>query len=74
MKNNEELEKMFALTDKLLAPYYNGIAEGEKRQLDRIMKILNEMQETALATGNPRGRHTASVVENAKVLIKGENK
>jgi hypothetical protein len=35
-----ELEKMFALTDKLLAPYYNGIEEGEKRERERIREAL----------------------------------
>jgi hypothetical protein len=40
-----ELEKMFALTDELLAPYHNGIAEGEKRERARLREALAAEQE-----------------------------
>lgn len=51
-----------------------GWDEGEQRERKRIIKLLQEMQETALATGTDKGKQTGWVVENAIILIKGENK
>lgn len=48
--------------------------QGEQREQQRIIKLLEEMQETALSTNTKKGESTAWVIENAKVLIKGENK
>jgi hypothetical protein len=47
-----------------------GVVEERKR----IIKLLQEMQETALATGTDKGKQTGWVLENAIILIKGENK
>jgi hypothetical protein len=65
MKNNdEELQRMFEQTDKWLAPYYNGIAEGENRERERIIKLLEELIEN----------RTEINLRGAIILIKGENK
>ena len=45
-----------------------GVVEERKR----IIKLLQEMQETALATGTDKGKQTGWVLENAITLIKGE--
>jgi len=52
----------------------SGIEAGAKSEQERIIKLLQEMQETALATGSDKGTQTGWVLENAIVLIKGENK
>jgi hypothetical protein len=38
--SNKDLERMFELTDKFLAPYHNGIAEGEQRERERIIQLV----------------------------------
>ncbi len=40
-----ELEKMFALTDQLLAPYHNGIAEGKAEARERLIELLDAEKE-----------------------------
>jgi len=42
MIDNEELEKMFAMADKFLVPYRNGIAEGKIYERERIIKVLRD--------------------------------
>jgi len=45
---------------------------GKREEQQRIIKLLNEMQVTALGTETDKGSKTAWVLENAIVLIKGE--
>ena len=71
---DQKLQQMFELTDKFLAPYHNGIAEGEQRERERIIELLQGMQETAFSTGTDKGKQTGWVLENAIVLIKEGNK
>jgi hypothetical protein len=40
--SEEELEQMFAETDKLLAPWNRGIEEGVKRERERIANWIRE--------------------------------
>lgn len=54
--------------------FYRGRDEGVALERERIIKLLESMQETALATQTDEGFKTAWIIENAKVLIKGENK
>lgn len=53
--------------------FYRGRDEGVALERERIIKLLESMQETALATQTDEGSKTAWIIENAKVLIKGEN-
>jgi len=46
---------------------------GEERERARLIKLLSEMQVTSLGTETNKGKQTAWVLENAIVLIKGEN-
>lgn len=75
-----ELEKMFALTDQLLAPYHNGIAEGEKRERERIIALLEKHMCLYLYGYTECGGDSSTCVgkeemHNRKLLelIKGEN-
>ena len=61
----------FVISRTLLEEYKQKAADTEH---DRIIQLLKEMQETALATGSDKGLQTGWVLENAIVLIKGENK
>jgi hypothetical protein len=47
-----------------------GRARAVEREQERIIKLLETMQETALATDTDEGTQTAWVLENAIVLIK----
>jgi hypothetical protein len=68
---NEELERMFEQTDKLLAPYYNGIAEGEKRERERIVKLLRDSLFFVDCEGLALGKNILRV-EPLISFIKGE--
>jgi hypothetical protein len=35
-------EQLIAQANAFLAPYHNGIAEGEKRERERIIKLIEE--------------------------------
>jgi len=48
--------------------------QGEEREQQRIVFLLRAMLITALQTQTRKGTQTASVIENALALIKGENK
>jgi hypothetical protein len=61
----------FVMSRGLLEDYKRKAAQDERK---RIMRLLKEMQETALATGSDKGKQTGWVLENAIVLVKGENK
>jgi len=52
--------------------YDYGKQDGAKEERERIIKLLEEMQQTALATETIKGTKTAWVLENAIALIKGE--
>lgn len=52
--------------------YDLGREDGIAEERERIIKLLEEMQKTALSTNTKKGESTAWVIENAKVLIKGE--
>ena len=47
--------------------------QGEERERARLMKLLKEMQVTALSTETDKGKQTAWVLENAMVLMKGQS-
>jgi hypothetical protein len=52
--------------------YDLGREDGIAEERARIIKVLEEMQETALATETNEGSKTAWVLENAIALIKGK--
>jgi len=70
---DQELQRMFELTDKFLAPYHNGIAEGEQRERERIIKLLEfELWEAFQKSHNERPAWaTMGMLVRA---IKGESK
>jgi len=76
-KNFEVIFKEFAdsetfvMSRALLEDYKQKAADAER---DRVIQLLQEMQETALATGSDKGKQTGWVLENAIVIIKRENK
>jgi hypothetical protein len=59
----------FVVSRELLEDYKRQAAQDER---ESILELLQEMQETALATGTNKGKQTAWVVENAIVQIKGK--
>ena len=70
---DQKLQQMFELTDRLLAPYHNGIAEGEQRERERIIKLLEfELWEAFQKSHNEQPAWaTMGMLVRA---IKGENK
>jgi hypothetical protein len=56
------------LNEWILRAYENG----RREEKERIVKVLEEMQETALSTNTKKGETTAWVIENALVLINGQ--
>lgn len=46
--------------------------QGEEREQQRIVHLLEEMQVTAIETETAKGTQTAWVIENALALIKKE--
>ncbi len=64
---DQKLQHMLEMTDKFLTPYHNGIAEGEQRERERIIKLLEDYQQQALAS------HIVYLgLERAIKIIKGE--
>jgi hypothetical protein len=47
--------------------------QGATAEQQRIIELLKEMQGTSLASQTDEGNKTAWVLENAIVLIKGDN-
>ena len=70
-ENNQNLVMTRTYFQEMLA---TKVAWGAKQEQERIIKLLETMQETALATDTDEGTKTAWVLENAIALIKGENK
>ena len=69
---------MCKLCDGLLEKKGNQAVEAfqryySKQERERIIELLQGMQETAFSTGTDKGKQTGWVLENAIVLIK-ENK
>jgi len=48
--------------------------QGECRERERIIKLLEEMKQVCLSSTSEIGEHNAWTLENAIALIKGENK
>lgn len=48
--------------------------QGECRERERIIKLLEEMKQACLSSTSEIGDHNAWTLENAIALIKGENK
>ncbi len=65
-ENNNNLVMTRAWFEEMLS---KKIAEGASKEQDRIIKLLNEMQEAANLNDN-----ALWVLENAKVIIKGRSK
>ena len=64
----------WAESEKLNEWIERAYQNGRQEEQERIIKLLEKMQETALATETDEGTKTAWVLENAMALIKGENK
>lgn len=47
--------------------------QGECRERERIIKLLEEMKQACLSSTSEIGDHNAWTLENAIALIKGEN-
>jgi hypothetical protein len=71
MKNLSD-EQMFAQTEALLAPYRKGIAEGEKRERERIVKLLEENLEYIDYEGLALGTRILRVESLIAFIVKGQ--
>ncbi len=54
--------------------YFSGLTKGSQLQREQIIRLLKEMQDTALETQTDKGKQTAWVLENALTLIQGEKR
>jgi NAD-dependent SIR2 family protein deacetylase len=62
----------WAESEKLNEWIERAYENGRREEQERIIKLLEEMQGTSLATQTDEGNKTAWILENAIVLIKGE--
>lgn len=75
-----ELQVLLNESDKWLAPYRNGIAEGENRERERIISGIWDLEVPILTKGatfrDVEAMHYAiRLFRNAAIkMIKGENK
>jgi hypothetical protein len=78
--SDQELERMFEQTDKLLVPYRNGIAEGQQIERERIIRGIWDLEVPLLTKGATKRdleamHYAIRLLKYAAVeMIKGETK